>query len=292
MNTLSIGTYKTTLPSKWDECSPAQVARLATVLLSAEFRAFVDLNREHGHDPKAWSALVVNEQFYRYRIECFHILLDTRWKFRLQWLLVTKIRPEHYVAIFKEDPDYVDFLFQPGLTKQPLPTVRPKRTGLEYIGPADGFQDLTMYEYLAAAERYKMWVRTRDRVWAERMMAIMWRPAVHGQRTPIARRANAYTDEVHTYDHTPSEKLFSRLPLGTVLSVVLWWQGNMRVLAERYRHVFDGPKGGRSIDNMQEVIVKLAGSPKNMDVMAASTAMVHTVLADMNANLRDNPPKP
>lgn len=280
MNRLGIGTYHVLHPSKWDECTPDQVRRLALLTEGEAFRNW-QARAKDAAAPRA----EVDAEYYRLRIEAFLVLLQPKWRPRLLWLMLTTLKAEHYVEYLNHPDKPVDWVWHPGLTKTPFRSLRPSLLGPTYHGPKDGMADTTLYEFLSCAERYKAYVKTNSLRWAEEMIEILYRPlgpalSKDGVQQPPKRA------DIRTYDHARHKGWAAALDEGTRLSIIAWWKGNMAAMQKRYTVLFDGAPG-KQAGNPEEMILRIAGSPKNTDVEEAATALIHNVLSDMNRQRRE-----
>lgn len=280
MNRLGIGRYHTMHPAHWDECSPAQVRKLSQLVLSEEYRNWVAGCKSESTDVRE-----SNAEWYRLRLLAFHIVLDSWRKPRLLWLMQTKLTATHYVEYLNHPDKPVDWVFKAGLTKQMFPTLRPSLFGPTFHGPQDEFRNMTVYEFLSCAERYKAYTKTHSLRWAEEMIELLWRPLGPALIKDGVEQKPERAD-IRTYDRSSHKGWAAMLTEGQRLSVIIWWQGCLHLMSGRYKLLFEDG-GGRAADPM-EVILRLAGSPKEKDVDEAATARIVNVMADMNRKIRED----
>lgn len=160
------------------------------------------------------------------------------------------------------------------LTRNPYPrlslTKRKKTRWL--LGPADGLENITIYELAATFTAFENYLQTNDEREIDTLLATMYRPLKPMTRENTQR---AYEGDrrlpYRRYESTVAERetLVRTLPPLVRRVIVFWFAGCRRAIVDAYPDVFS-TKGGRSKNDFGwgATLLAVAGGPASLETVA------------------------
>lgn len=165
-----------------------------------------------------------------------------------------------------------------GLTKCPWPILKRKsklvgRKPKTYYAPADGLANLTIYEMAAAFTAFEQYLRTKNESHANRLLAILYRPAKARTRENIQ---SGFEGDIRLpYLHHEStvqarQEWVATLPADARQLLVFWFASCRQAIIEGYPNVFSG--SGEGSDGRKYgwsgVLLSLADGLVHLDAVA------------------------
>lgn len=224
------------LPTQWNELHRHELSSVATALLLADKMP-----------PRAF--LLKRMMEYRAKLQ----------RIRLPRKLFGKLNPED--AVINGYP-LLDFIFaENNLTQQPYNRIKlPGLYPCTVYGPHSGFDNLTVCEYEDAFFFYNQFKCDPLIIHLATMAAILWRK----KNKPYLVR-NKSNDGYSTYNHTALLPRFRRLPVTTLFTMYLWFEGCQQQLQKIFYEVYNQPANDAAADGGDGFTraIHAAAGPKN-----------------------------
>lgn len=209
---------------------------------------------------------------------------------------IAEMGPEDGHLLFLSELDNIlaaaNFLFKPaespitnhqspiiinlGLTKNPFPILeRPHKITkrpVRYFGPADGLENVTIYELGVAFNLFEKFMQTRQESYAITLLATLWRPGK--PVTPENKRSAYQGDRRLPYLHHEAtvamrEKHIATLPLQVRHLLLFWFASCRQAIVDSYPNVFTGqPQSDGNQYGWGGVLLSLAGGIVHLDAVA------------------------
>lgn len=284
MNSLQFNTMDVKVPSKFSEMSLWQLKRVVPLLLAKhldELRNIGASEMKKKKKSKRNGAVIhlISSEFFAVRLQLLFILLNLRFKFRLQFFLWRKMTPDLYFGILTHQDNVVDWLFKHELTEQLVPSVRV--LGKKYLGPRANFHSMSYLEYTMAHARYVAWLNDRSRENLQRFFAVLYRP----ERNDVLKTDRRYSrDAREVFDPIKTDEkanVFKYLDERVMLIAVLWFKCCTAKKMALYPHVYTGETAEKPLTPKQ-VIIKLAGSSDDDAVLGICDAPYDNVMEDLD----------
>lgn len=228
----------TAVPANWDELTEHEYLSLVTLLVP-----------DHG------------DEFRSVDFDAFRMLEAARFVLRLTpedlavWRADRKDE-DHFLDELREVTHtalagLMDFDEKDGVTEVRLKfnrTICPHSaiSGDEVIlgGPADGLENVTFLELIAAFQFYENYAQTGSEIWADRLLGCIYRPL----RSVKVAADNDYRFAWRGYEHLLSERqvLFSTLDRRLKRGLLVWFLGCRSELMREFEPIFRGSAGGET----------------------------------------------
>lgn len=182
----------------------------------------------------------------------------------------------------------IEWLFKKNnLTKNLLPVIEvPRRFSFfgttRLYGPADNFDNLTIGEFSDCEACLDQWERTKDALWLNRFIGILYRPRLKGLDKTAADykgdERQPYNFHLNDFLAAMADKLDDR----TKSAILLWYMGCRAELTQCFPYIFDKSKAAKEggTGNWVEVIHALAG-PKFGTIAQTEKANLKIVFTEL-----------
>jgi len=181
----------------------------------------------------------------------------------------------------------LDFLFDEiGLTAQLLPVIEVKKRFMFFgtrtlAGPAGNFDNITLAEFSDTESCLSCYQSTKDEVWLNRFIAVLYRPKRKGVNVTAADYNGDERQPYNFYLNDFISTMVSSLSLGTKLAIMLWYLGCRHTLVTDYDFLFTGKNKQKAQEgSWTDVIHGLAG-PKFGTVEQTMSANLKVVLKEL-----------
>lgn len=229
MRNLTIDKYSFEVPSTWNELTYNQlrVVFMASYINASEEYVKLQLLRECTGVTRLDEKRIVRELMYLYPF---------RYKYHRIWLAAVDIA--HATSAF-------NFLFDeknrfvPGLTVQPMPSIKFKKTTL--YGPGNSFENLIVAEWIGAETLMAKYAETANTEFLFRVLATLWRPLGKD------KKRIALTDDSEEY-----YTVFEKIEPWKLQAMVHWYDSCSIAIANHFPSIF--PKKETNIQKPNRII--------------------------------------
>lgn len=242
MTILELGKRLYTVPQSWNELTHAQLRDCLMILHS-------DMEVDQA------------------RLHLLRSLIGATW-FRM-WL--------HGVKELDDKLYLVDWMLEKNtLTENLLPWYR------DWYGPASGFNNLLISEFIFTEEYYRLWRNEElpedDRHYAlDKLVGILYRPGRKNYdkiRNPAGDIREPFNDNLIEYNAF----CVGLWPFPVKQAIAFWYQGCQQSLVAEFPKVFGGGGGGESVYGLWDILYNIAEKNVLGDFAKVEGQLLKTVL--------------
>ena len=261
MHNLSIDGDNFTIPQTWNELTPDQFLRVASLgvqsLPKADFllKALLKLLDLKVMTRKAVMIDELPHYYLRHGKSRVYLLgVD-----QLQELAATI----SFLLSEKVEKGKKFYFINPRYSRNPLPMVK----GL--AGPADGLINCVFEEFIRAQTCLEKFSKTGKMVHLDRLIAALYRPVDPGQDTGSASFSGDVREAFNDHTVDTRLKLVSKISPALKNAILMFYQGCFYMIDKKFPHVFSGDGSGAAPTDPYMGFMKLANALAQNDVTKA-----------------------
>lgn len=150
----------------------------------------------------------------------------------------------------------LEFLLkETGLTKNPLPVFKIKRT--KYYGPADSLYNITLREFIFAEMNFMSFCKGRHVVYLNNLIAILWRPQVKPYEPDSPHYSGDRRERFNDHIFIKRAHRLYKLPLYKKYALFSFYSGARIQLQKEFPAVFKEDGGSSNPRNMSKQMISL-----------------------------------